>query len=54
MRAAGVGGWNVGIRRDPSGKRAHSYTWDNPQGGFYTEHAAVPGCVGHLPATLKL
>ena len=37
------------------GERVYSYSWDNPQGGFYAEYVAVPAVrVGHVPAGLTL
>ena len=37
------------------GDRAYSYSWDNPQGGFYAEYVAVPAKrVGHVPASFSL
>jgi NADPH2:quinone reductase len=37
------------------GDRVYSYSWDNPNGGFYAEYVAVPSQrVGHVPAGLSL
>jgi len=37
------------------GEQVYSYSWDNPQGGFYAEYVAVPARrVGHVPAGLSL
>jgi NADPH:quinone reductase len=37
------------------GDRVYSYSWDNPQGGFYAEYVAVPSQrVGHVPPGLSL
>jgi NADPH:quinone reductase len=37
------------------GDRVYSYSWDNPQGGFYAEYVAVPAkLVGHVPAGMSL
>ncbi|MGH8131659.1 MAG: quinone oxidoreductase family protein [Steroidobacteraceae bacterium] len=37
------------------GDEVYSYSWDNPQGGFYAEYVAVPAArVGHVPAGLGL
>jgi NADPH:quinone reductase-like Zn-dependent oxidoreductase len=45
---AQVHGFKVG---DP----VYSYSWDNPQGGFYAEYVAVPArLVGHVPPGLSL
>jgi NADPH:quinone reductase-like Zn-dependent oxidoreductase len=45
---AKVRGFRIG---DP----VYSYSWDNPQGGFYAEYVAVPAQrVGHVPASLTL
>ena len=35
------------------GDEVYSYSWDNPQGGFYAEYVAVPAeRVGHIPRGL--
>jgi NADPH:quinone reductase-like Zn-dependent oxidoreductase len=45
---AGVHGFRIG-------DEVYSYSWDNPQGGFYAEYVAVPAeRVGHLPRGLSL
>jgi NADPH:quinone reductase len=45
---AGVHGFKVG-------EEVYSYSWDNPQGGFYAEYVAVPAeRVGHVPHGLSL
>jgi NADPH:quinone reductase-like Zn-dependent oxidoreductase len=37
------------------GEGVYSYSWDNPQGGFYAEYVAVPADrVGHVPKGLSL
>src|SRR6516164_1623190 len=37
------------------GEQVYSYSWDNPQGGFYAEYVAVPAkLVGHLPPGMSL
>ena len=37
------------------GDRVYSYSWDNPQGGFYAQYVAVPAKnVGPVPAELSL
>ena len=37
------------------GDQVYSYSWDNPQGGFYAEYVAVPAeRVGHVPKGLTL
>jgi NADPH:quinone reductase len=37
------------------GEKVYSYSWDNPQGGFYAEYVAVPAkLVGHVPTSLTL
>jgi NADPH:quinone reductase-like Zn-dependent oxidoreductase len=37
------------------GDQVYSYSWDNPQGGFYAEYVAVPAkLVGHVPAGMSL
>jgi NADPH:quinone reductase len=37
------------------GEQVYSYSWDNPQGGFYAEYVAVPAkLVGHVPPDLTL
>jgi NADPH:quinone reductase len=37
------------------GQSVYSYSWDNPQGGFYAEYVAVPAeRVGHVPGGLTL
>ncbi len=86
LDTAGVGIWDVGVRRHPdelkhatfplvlgtdgagtivaigsdvhgfkSGDQVYSYSWDNPQGGFYAQYVAVPADrVGHLPKSIGL
>jgi NADPH2:quinone reductase len=37
------------------GDEVYSYSWDNPQGGFYAQYVAVPAArVGHVPKGLTL
>ena len=37
------------------GDEVYSYSWDNPQGGFYAQYVAVPAeRVGHVPKGLTL
>ena len=37
------------------GEQVYSYSWDNPQGGFYAEYVPVPAkLVGHVPVGLTL
>jgi NADPH:quinone reductase-like Zn-dependent oxidoreductase len=37
------------------GDEVYTYSWDNPQGGFYAEYVAVPAkLVGHLPPGMSL
>jgi len=44
-----------GVRGFKVGDKVYSYSWDNPQGGFYAEYVAVPAkLVGHVPAGLTL
>jgi len=44
-----------GVRGFRVGEQVYSYSWDNPQGGFYAEYVAVPArLVGHVPAGLSL
>jgi NADPH:quinone reductase-like Zn-dependent oxidoreductase len=44
-----------GVRGFTVGEQVYSYSWDNPQGGFYAEYVAVPArLVGHVPAGLGL
>jgi NADPH:quinone reductase-like Zn-dependent oxidoreductase len=43
------------VKRFKVGDQVYSYSWDNPQGGFYAEYVAVPAeRVGHLPRGLTL
>jgi NADPH:quinone reductase len=43
------------VRGFKVGDRVYSYSWDNPQGGFYAEYVAVPAqLVGHVPPGLSL
>jgi NADPH2:quinone reductase len=45
---AGVHGFKIG-------EEVYSYSWDNPQGGFYAEYVAVPAeRVGQVPHGLSL
>ncbi len=38
-----------------TGDQVYSYSWDNPQGGFYAQYVAVPAeRVGHVPKGLTL
>jgi NADPH:quinone reductase-like Zn-dependent oxidoreductase len=37
------------------GDKVYTYSWDNPNGGFYAEYVAVPAkLVGHVPAGMSL
>ena len=37
------------------GENVYSYSWDNPQGGFYAQYVAVPAeRVGHMPMQLTM
>jgi NADPH:quinone reductase-like Zn-dependent oxidoreductase len=43
------------VRGFKPGDEVYSYSWDNPQGGFYAEYVAVPAkLVGHLPQGMSL
>ena len=43
------------VRGFKVGEAVYSYSWDNPQGGFYAQYVAVPAeRVGHLPRGLTL
>src|SRR5580704_8792351 len=43
------------VRGFKIGDQVYSYSWDNPQGGFYAEYVAVPAeRVGHVPSSLTL
>ena len=43
------------VRGFKVGDHVYSYSWDNPNGGFYAEYVAVPAQrVGHVPAGLSL
>jgi NADPH:quinone reductase len=43
------------VRGFSLGDQVYSYSWDNPQGGFYAEYVAVPAKrVGHVPPGLSL
>jgi NADPH:quinone reductase len=43
------------VRGFKVGDRVYSYSWDNPQGGFYAQYVAVPErLVGHVPPGLSL
>jgi NADPH:quinone reductase len=43
------------VRGFKVGEQVYSYSWDNPQGGFYAEYVAVPAkLVGHVPPGLSL
>jgi len=43
------------VRGFKIGDPVYSYSWDNPQGGFYAEYVAVPAeRVGHVPGSLTL
>ena len=43
------------VHRFKPGDQVYSYSWDNPQGGFYAEYVAVPADrVGHLPKSIGL
>jgi len=49
---AAVGSQVSGFKR---GDRVYSYSWDNPQGGFYADYVAVPAkLVGHVPPRMSL
>ena len=43
------------VRGFKLGEQVYSYSWDNPQGGFYAQYVAVPAkLVGPVPAGLSL
>jgi NADPH:quinone reductase len=43
------------VRGFKVGDLVYSYSWDNPQGGFYAEYVAVPAQrVGHVPQGLSI
>jgi NADPH:quinone reductase len=43
------------VRGFTLGEQVYSYSWDNPQGGFYAEYVAVPAKrVGHVPPGMSL
>jgi len=43
------------VRGFKVGDEVYSYSWDNPQGGFYAEYVAVPAkLVGHVPKGMSL
>jgi NADPH:quinone reductase len=43
------------VRGFKIGDEVYSYSWDNPQGGFYAEYVAVPAAlVGHVPSGMSL
>jgi NADPH:quinone reductase len=43
------------VRGFKPGDEVYTYSWDNPQGGFYAEYVAVPAkLVGHLPSGMSL
>lgn len=43
------------VRGFKIGDQVYSYSWDNPQGGFYAEYVAVPAeRVAHVPSSLTL
>jgi NADPH:quinone reductase-like Zn-dependent oxidoreductase len=43
------------VRGFKPGDEVYTYSWDNPQGGFYAEYVAVPAkLVGHLPPGMSL
>ena len=43
------------VRGFKPGDEVYTYSWDNPQGGFYAEYVAVPAeRVGHLPPGMSL
>jgi NADPH:quinone reductase-like Zn-dependent oxidoreductase len=43
------------VRGFKPGDAVYSYSWDNPNGGFYAEYVAVPAkLVGHVPAGMSL
>jgi NADPH:quinone reductase-like Zn-dependent oxidoreductase len=43
------------VRGFKVGDEVYSYSWDNPQGGFYAEYVAVPAkLVGHVPQGMSL
>jgi len=49
---AAVGSQVQGFKR---GDQVYTYSWDNPNGGFYAEYVAVPAkLVGHLPPGMSL
>jgi NADPH:quinone reductase-like Zn-dependent oxidoreductase len=44
-----------GVHDFKVGEQVYSYSWDNPQGGFYAEYVAVPAkLVGPVPKGLTL
>src|SRR5215469_17145239 len=43
------------VRGFKPGDEVYTYSWDNPQGGFYAEYVAMPAkLVGHLPPGMSL
>ena len=53
--AGTVAALGAGVHGFKIGDEVYSYSWDNPQGGFYAEYVAVPAeRVGHVPAGLSL
>jgi NADPH:quinone reductase-like Zn-dependent oxidoreductase len=43
------------VRGFKLGDEVYSYSWDNPQGGFYAQYVAVPAkLVGHVPQGMSL
>jgi NADPH:quinone reductase len=43
------------VRGFKLGEEVYSYSWDNPNGGFYAEYVAVPAkLVGHVPKGMSL
>jgi NADPH:quinone reductase-like Zn-dependent oxidoreductase len=50
-----VAALGANVRGFHLGDQVYSYSWDNPQGGFYAEYVAVPAeRVGHVPRGLTL
>jgi NADPH:quinone reductase-like Zn-dependent oxidoreductase len=43
------------VRGFKPGDQVYTYSWDNPNGGFYADYVAVPAkLVGHVPAGVSL
>jgi NADPH2:quinone reductase len=53
--AGTVAALGAGVRGFRVGDEVYSYSWDNPQGGFYAEYVAVPAeRVGHMPGGFSM